>query len=309
MNNSNLSYCGVDVSKKKLDINFKSKLSSYDNTVKGIEKLSKEIKNAHFIFESTGGYERMAAWTLMSKGFKVSIVNPKRIRDYARAMGILAKTDKLDAEVIVKYAITANPRETPLPSEDYRHFCAIMDRRHQLKKMKIAERNRLGTCGDPFMRKSINNSLDYLNNEIIVLEKEMKDIIKNDDEMKRKEQIMQIVCGIGTISAANILAYLPEIGTLNKKEVAALLGVAPYNRDSGPQKGKRHIYGGRAKLRSELYMATISATTYNPHLRAFYFHLRNDNNCPKKVARIAVLRKMIIAVNSLLKNSDFELAS
>lgn len=309
MNQSNVSYCGIDVSKKKLDTCFQGNVNQYDNTIKGIEKLASENKQAHFVLESTGGYERLAAWTLIAKGYQVSIVNPKCVRDFAKAMSILAKTDKLDAHVIVKYAESANPRVTQLPTEDYRHFVAVMDRRYQLKKMKVSEENRLGTCYDDAIRTSINNLLEYLNNEICSLEKEIFSLIKNDEEMNRKSQIMQIVQGIGLISAANILAYLPEIGTLNKKEVAALLGVAPYNRDSGPKKRKRSIYGGRERLRSELFMPSVVATTHNKHLREFYYRLRNDNNCPERVARMAVMRKMIIAVNSLMKNPDFELAS
>lgn len=309
MNNSNLSYCGIDVSKDHLDTKCRNNVNRYDNTIKGIKKLAKDNPNAHYVIESTGGYERLTAWTLMTDGYKVSIVNPKRIRDFARAMSILAKTDKLDADVIVKYAEAAHPRETQLPSEEYRHFVAVMDRRYQLKKTKIAEGNRLGTCCDKAMKKSIIKSLKCLNNEIVLLEKEMLSLIKNDEGMNRKSQIMKKVKGIGDISAANILAYMPEIGTLNRREVAALQGTAPYNRDSGPKSGKRSIYGGREKLRSELYMPTIVALTHNNVLREFYHHLINDNNRPKRVAQVAVMRKLLIIVNSVLKNPDLKLAS
>lgn len=309
MNNLKLSYCGIDVSKDHLDTKCNNNVNRYDNTIKGIKKLAKENPNAHYVFESTGGYERLAAWTLLAKGYKVSIVNPKRIRDFARGMSILAKTDKLDADVIVKYAETAHPRETQLPSKEYRHFVAVMDRRYQLKKIKIAEGNRLGTCYDEAMRKSITKSIKSLDNELVLLEKGILSLIKNDEEMNRKSQIMKKVKGIGDISVANILAYMPEIGTLNRREVAALQGTAPYNRDSGPKSGKRCIYGGREKLRSELYMPTIVALTHNDILREYYHHLINDNNRPKKVAQIAVMRKLLILVNSVLKNSDLLLAS
>lgn len=309
MNNSNLSYCGIDVSKDHLDTKCRNNVNRYDNTIKGIDKLAKENKNAHFVVESTGGYERLVVWTLLSRGYKVSVVNPKRVRDFAKGMSILAKTDKLDADVIVKYAETAHPRETQLPSEEYRHFCAVMDRRHQLKKMKVAEGNRLGACYDKAMRRSIIKSLKRLNNEINLLEGEIASLLKSDKEMRRKSQIMTRIIGIADISAANILAYLPEIGTLNRREVAALQGTAPYNRDSGPKSGKRSIYGGREKLRSELYMPTIVAITHNEYLRKYYYHLINDNNRPKKVAQVAVMRKLLILVNSLLKNPELELVS
>lgn len=309
MNNLNFSYCGIDVSKDNLDTKCRNNVNRYDNTIKGIKKLAKENPKAHYILESTGGYERLAAWTLMSDGHKVSIVNPKRVRDFASAMSILAKTDKLDADVIVRYAEVAQPRETPLPSEEYRYFVAIMDRRYQLMKMKIAEGNRLCTCTDLEMKKCIKETIQYFNERIKRLEKEISSLINNDKEMNVKSNVMQRMKGIGIISVAHILAYLPEIGTLNKKEVAALLGAAPFNRDSGHKSKRRCIYGGRKKLRSGLYMATVSATTHNQHLREFYYHLRNDNNCKEKVARIAVMRKMLIAVNSLMKNADFELVS
>lgn len=298
------SYCGIDVSKDHLDTKCNNNVNRYDNTIKGIKKLAKENPNAHYVFESTGGYERLAAWTLLAKGHKVSIVNPKRIRDFARGMSILAKTDKLDAEVILKYAETAHPRETQLPSEKYRHFVAVMDRRHQLKKIKAAEGNRLCTCYDKTMRASIEGSLKRLNMEIKDLEKEIALLIRNDKEMKYKSKVMKRVKGIGDISAANILAYMPEIGTLNRREVAALQGTAPYNRDSGSKTGKRCIYGGRERLRSELYMPTIVAITHNKILRDYYYHLVNDNKRPKKVAQVAVMRKLLILVNSVLKNPD-----
>lgn len=309
MNNSKLPICGIDVSKDNLDSQFRNNVNRYDNTVKGIKKLAKENPNAHYILESTGGYERLAAWTLMSEGYKVSIVNPKRVRDFVKGMSILAKTDKLDANVIVQYAEVARPRETQLPSEEYRHLVAIMDRRHQLIKMKIAEENRCGICTDPEMKKCIKGVIQYFNKKIKLLEREMSLLIKSDEEMSGKSHVMQQMKGIGIVSVAHILAYMPEIGTLNKKEVAALLGAAPFNRDSGHKSKRRCIYGGRKKLRSGLYMATVSATTHNQHLKEFYYHLRNDNNCKEKVARIAVMRKMLIAVNSLMKNEYFELAS
>jgi transposase len=220
MNNSNFSYCAIDVSKDHLDTKCRNNVNRYDNTIKGIKKLAKENPNAHYVFESTGGYERLAAWTLLAGGYKVSIVNPRPIRDFAKAMSILAKTDKLDADVILKYAKTVHPRETQLPSEEYRHFVAVMDRRYQLKKMKVAEGNRLCTCYDQKMRKSIEISVMRLKREIKDLEKELISLIKNDEELNQKSMIMKKVDGIGDISAANILAYMPEIGTLNRREVA-----------------------------------------------------------------------------------------
>lgn len=308
MNNSIL-YCGIDVSKDKLDTCFKDKVFKFDNTIKGIEKLINKIGMAHFVFESTGGYERLAAWTLMDMGYNVSIVNPQRVRDYAKGLGRLAKTDKIDAQTIVDYAIAVKPRENLLPTEEFRHFCALMDRRHQLSKIKVAEQNRLRSSYDKSISESIFDMIHLLEKQIKDIEKEVKILIKEDKDMNDKAIKIQRICGIGPITTACILAYIPEIGTLKKNEITALVGLAPYNKDSGKNKGKRSISGGREKVRNALYMPSIAATRYNQHMRSFYFRLVDKNHCKRKVARVAVMRKLIIAANSIIKNPDFLLAN
>jgi len=308
MNNS-FSYCDIDVSKDKLDTYINGKLNTFDNTIKGIEKLIKKIGTAHFVMESTGGYERLAAWTLMERGFTVSIVNPQRVRNYAKGLGRLAKTDRIDAQTITNYAQTTSPRETRLPTKDFRHFCALMDRRHQLTKMKVAERNRLGSSYDDSVSQSIRDMIYLFENQIKQIEKEVKTIIKKDEQMNEKATKMQKITGIGPITSATILAYIPEIGTLKSKEISALTGLAPFNRDSGKSKGYRSISGGREKVRSALYMPSISATTHNQYIKEFYWRLVDKNHRKKIVARVAVMRKLIIATNAIIKNPDFILAS
>lgn len=309
MNNQLKHYCGIDVSKKKLDVYFKGKVKQYDNTIKGIEKLATWAKDVHYIFESTGGYERLAAWYLMERDHDVSIINPKRVRDYAKSTGQFAKTDKIDAKMICQYAESVHPRKSLLPPASYRRLCALIDRRLQLINMRVAEQNRLEMLPDDFMKEMIEEHIDQLNQQTALIEKELQVLWVNDQSLSNKISAMTKICGISIITALTILAHLPEIGHLNKKEAAALAGLAPYNRDSGNFRGKRFIYGGRAKVRTALYMPAVCAITHNEHLRIFYQRLVNENHCPSKVALTAVMRKMIVALNSALKNPDFILAS
>ncbi|MCK4529824.1 MAG: IS110 family transposase [Candidatus Marinimicrobia bacterium] len=309
MDNQSILYCGIDVSKKKLDVYFKGKVKQYDNTIKGIGKIIIWTKQAHYIFESTGGYERLAAWYLMKAGLPVSIINPQRIRDYAKSLGQFAKTDTIDSKMIYQYAHHANPRESQLPTASYRRLCTLIDRRHQLIAMRISEQNRLDLIPDTCIKELIITMVDHLNTQINIIEHQLDNLVKQNDEIRAKIEKMTKICGISNITALAVLAHLPEIGKLNKKEVAALAGLAPYNRDSGGHRGKRYIYGGRAKVRTALYMPAVCAITHNQHLRSFYLRLVNINHCPTKVALTAVMRKMIIALNSSLKNTDFLLAS
>lgn len=309
MNNQLKHYCGIDVSKKKLDVYFKGKVKQYDNTIKGIEKLATWAKDVHYIFESTGGYERLAAWYLMERDHDVSIINPKRVRDYAKSTGQFAKTDKVDAKMIYQYAESVHPRKSLLPPASYRRLCALIDRRLQLINMRVAEQNRLEMLPDDFMKEMIEEHIDQLNQQTALIEKELQVLWVNDQSLSNKISAMTKICGISIITALTILAHLPEIGHLNKKEAAALAGLAPYNRDSGNFRGKRFIYGGRVKIRTALYMPAVCAITHNEHLRIFYQRLVNENHCPSKVALTAVMRKMILALNSALKNPDFILAS
>ena len=308
MNNSIL-YCGIDVSKDHLDTCINEKVNRFDNTIKGIEKLIKKLGPAHFIMESTGGYERLAAWTLMELGYPVSIVNPQRVRNYAKGVGRLAKTDKIDARTIHDYAVAVTPRESRLPTEEFKHLCALMDRRYQLTKTKVSEENRLRTSYDPYVSDEIRESISKYKSKIKNIEKDVIRIIKNDEEMHDKAKKLLRITGIGWITVAVILAYIPEIGTLTRREITALVGVAPFNRDSGNSSGYRAIYGGREKVRTALYMPSIAATRCNQHMKDFYWRLVDKNHRKKKVARVAVMRKLIIAANAIIKNPDFILAS
>lgn len=309
MNDQSKHYCGIDVSKKKLDVYFKGKVKQYDNTIKGIEKLMAWAKEAHYVLESTGGYERSAAGYLRERHQDVSIVNPQRVRDYAKSNGQFAKTDKLDAQAIYQYAKNINPRKSLLPSASYRRLCVLIDRRLQLINMRVAEQNRSDMVMDDVMIKRIEEHIKQLNHQIALIETELQELWINDPSLNKKISAMTKICGISNITALTILAHLPEIGHLNKQEAAALAGLAPYNRDSGGYKGKRFVYGGRAKIRTALYMPAVCAITHNAHLKTFYQRLVNENHCPGKIALTAVMRKMIVALNSALKNPNFTFAS
>lgn len=298
-------YCGVDVSKLHLDILFKGRPARFANTTKGVESMMVRIGKVHYVLESTGGYERMAAWKLMDAGAEVSIVNPSRVRHFALSMGQLAKTDPIDAGVIGDFAAAAHPQPSEKPPKDQRVLCALVDRRQQLTEMRTAEMSRIETAADPSFLKLVKKHLHWLEKELEMLEKKIAETISSNTSMKEKNRRIQRIKGLGKICAATLLAHIPEIGTLSRQEIAALAGLAPYNRDSGTTSKRRHIHGGRKRLRACLYMAAVCAIQHNPAMKEFYIRLVEKNHRPKKVALTAVMRKLIIAANSAVKNPDF----
>jgi len=309
MNTKENVYCGVDVSKKYLDAYLGRKTVRFDNSLKGVIGLMKKAGDIHFIFESTGGYERVAAWFLLGKGKQVSIVNPGRVREFAKSMGQLAKTDAIDARIITEYAQVRKPRASKLPSEAQRKLTVLVDRRQQLIDMRVMESNRLCTAGEKIQQRHISRHLRFLEKEIMAIEVVIHEILTTDDAMKTKAACITQIIGYGPVCATSLLAHLPELGSLSRKEVASLVGVAPVNRDSGSYRGIRHIYGGRKRLRACLYMAAVSASKSNPILREFYTRLVEENHRPKKVALIAVMRKMLIAANSSIRNANILVAT
>jgi transposase len=298
-------YCGIDVSKLHLDAFIRGTVVRFENTTKGVGALAKRAGKVHYVFESSGGYERMAAWRMMTTGYDVSVVNPGRVREYAKSMGQFAKTDGIDARIITEFAQAAIPKLAEMPTKQQRRLTTIVERRDQLVKMRVAEFNRLDSAGEDEMRKLIKMHVKWLDRQIEKLDEQIDCIILEDPEMRRKAKRIQSIKGLGKFCAATLLVHMPEIGSLSKKEVAALAGLAPYNRDSGAYQGKRHVFGGRKDLRASLYMGALSASQCNPHLKAFYTRLIEENHCPKKVALTAVMRKLIIAANSAIKNPEF----
>jgi transposase len=298
-------YCGVDVSKHHLDVMFKGRPSRFDNTVKGVESMMARIGRAHYVLESTGGYERMAAWLLMDAGTEVSIVNPSRVRYYAMSMGQLAKTDPIDARIIEEFAEAAKPGPSEKPPQSQRLLTSLVDRRQQLKDMETAETNRLETAADPEFVKMVKKHLRWIGKELAALEEKIAQTIGSDTTMKEKARRIRLIKGLGKVCTATLLAHIPELGTLSRQEAAALAGLAPYNRDSGTSCKRRHIHGGRKRIRACLYMAAVCAIQHNPAMKQFYNRLVNENHRPKKVALTAVMRKLVIAANSAIKNPEF----
>ena len=309
MNTTEKIYCGVDVSKHHLDVIVNGRPDRFDNTIKGIESMKARVGNVHYVFESTGGYERLAAWLLMDAGADVSIVNPSRVRMFAMSVGKFAKTDPIDAGVIAHFAEVTSPEPSEKPSASQRLLTSLVDRRQQLKGMQTTEANRLETAGEPEFRKMIQKHLRWLQKEIEAVEIRIEQALDSNATMKQKAEQIQRIKGLGKVCAVTLLAHIPEIGELSRQEMAALAGLAPYNRGSGTTSKRRHIQGGRKRIRACLYMAAVCAIQHNPVMKQFYNRLVNENHRPKKVALTAVMRKLAIAANSVVKNPDFIVAS
>ena len=297
---------GVDIAKQKFDVSISDqKIASYENNLAGFKRLLQEIKDkpqTRIAMEATGGYEKPLAHFLQGQGVAVSIVNAKRVRDYAKALGLLAKNDVIDAKVIRMFADAVNPKLLPTVSDTQQALDAQVHRRDQLVKQRAMEKQHLETVGNKEAIRSIKRTIAFLDKEIARIEKTIKALIKTDPTLTEKVDRLSGVKGIGDITALTLIADLPELGQLTNKEISALVGVAPFCRDSGAQKGKRTIWGGRIQVRSILYMAALSAVQYNPPLKAFYDRLLVKGKT-KKVALVACMRKLLIVANSMLRNN------
>jgi transposase len=298
-------YAGIDVSKNTLDVALhgEKKTWNFPNDQSGIEKvvnLLKSLSPELVVLEATGSYEFPLAAELGVGGMPTVVVNPRQIRDFARSAGVLAKTDVLDARIIARFAATVQPIPRPMPDMEAQELGAIIARRRQVVEMLTAEKNRLGNalrCVKPRIR-----------SHIVWLEKELYDIntslqqkVKDSPIWQEKDKILQSVPGVGPTVSTTLLAELPELGTLNRKQVAALVGVAPLNRDSGTMRGKRTSWGGRKTVRKALYMATLTATRFNPLIKRFYERLCAAGKV-KKEALTACMRKLLSVLNAMIRN-------
>ena len=297
-------YVGVDVCKRWLDVAVHESRQAWrvSNDAKGFASLIaklKEIEPAMIAFEATGGYESRCVKALCEAGLVVGVVNPTRVRRFAQAMGIAAKTDKIDARVIAHYASVAqiNPRSAQTPLEE--RLAAYVERRRQLLSVVVAEKNRLSTCPE-CMQVDIEEHLAWLEERLANLDKDIQACVEQKAEWQERAQIIDSVPGVGAVTASTMVAELPELGQLNRQKIAALVGVAPFNKDSGPKKGKRKIYGGRAGVRRTLHMAALSAVRFNPVIRAFYQSLLKRGK-EKMVALTACMRKMLVIINVLVR--------
>ena len=249
--------------------------------------------------EPTGGMEAPLAAALTLEGIKVAVVNARQVRDYARATGKLAKTDKLDALVMAEFASVIKPPVRELRDEETQEIKAIVSRRRQLLEMLTAEKNRLAIAPKS-LKPNIFSHIEYLKKELADWDRDLRQRIEDSPIWRIKDDLLQSIPGVGKVLSATLLAELPELGKLNRKQIAALVGVAPYNRDSGMMKGKRSVWGGRASVRSALYMAALVATRFNPVISNFYHRLLEKGKA-KKVALVACMRRLLTIMNAILK--------
>jgi len=302
-------YIAIDIAKDSLAVASDSFKGSFPYTDSALGKLLKKIEvldSPLVVCEATGGYERKLMGLLFKKEIPVALVNPARVRNFARSEGTKAKTDPIDALMLLRFAESKDLRPTPAPSEQQQSLQALMDRRSQLTESLAREKNRLQKS-PPSVRKSIEKMIAFIEKELKALEEQIQKVIESDQTMNRQNLTMQSISGVGETTAWSILAYLGEITSLKRNELVALAGVAPYNKDSGKFKGKRRIEGGRAKVRKCLYMAAQSAAVHNPHIKAYVDGLRARGK-PYKCAIIAAMRKLLIHLQSLLKNPQKALA-
>lgn len=300
-----MNFVGIDVAKDSMEVmvHESSKRWNFMNDESGVHKLIGKMKMLSpclIVFEATGGYENTVATGLQCKGFSVAVINPRQIRDFARSIGTLAKTDILDARVIAHFAAKIQPPPRILPTEEAKRLGAILMRRRQVVTLLTAEKNRL-LQANPAVRERVKNHVTWLKQELSDISKELKQVVQDDPEWKEQDKIIQSVPGVGPILSFTLLADFPELGTLNRKQIAALGGVAPFNRDSGKMRGKRTIWGGRGVVRTATYMAAFAAIRCNPLLTSFFNRLVAAGK-PRKVALVACMRKLLCILNAMLKN-------
>ncbi len=300
-------YMGIDVAKNHLDLHIRpddlhQRVGNDAQGFREIRRLCKGRCMHRIVVESTGGYEAALVAELHAHGLPVAVVNPRQVRNYARATGRLAKTDQIDAAVLSEFARAVKTRPTPVPDALTTKIKALVRRRRQLQQMHQAEANHTEHVVDPFIAKSIGRAQKVLTQEIEKVEQELQRVIRDSPLWQRKLELLTSAPGIATATGTAILAHLPELGTFDRHQVAAMVGVAPINRDSGTLRGKRMIGGGRVHVRRVLYMPTLVAIRFNPQIRAFYEQLLAKGK-PKMTAVIACMRKLIIALNALIRDN------
>jgi len=296
---------GIDVSKARLDVAFSDERPGLgvDNDPAGqtqIVEAMKELRPSRIVLEATGGYERAIVAELAAAALPVVVVNPRQVRNFAKATGRMAKTDAIDAKVLALFASAIQPPIRPLNDKETQVFAELLARRRQLIQMRVAESNRLALARDRRVRKSIEGVVKLLERQISAIDDEIDHHIQSSPIWKEKQELLLTVKGVGPTTARTLLAELPELGQASRQEIAALVGLAPFNRDSGKARGRRMIAGGRASVRGVLYMATLTATKHNPVIRKHYQHLLTAGK-QKKVALVACMRKLLTILNAILR--------
>ncbi len=300
-------FVGIDVSKAQVDVAVrptgKRWTLPYDET--GIEGLIPQIVDlepALVLLEATGGLELPLVAALAAAALPVVVVNPRQVRDFAKATGTLAKTDTLNAAVLAHFADAVRPEVRPLRDAETQALNSLTARRHQVMTMLVSEKNRLGSAIGAVSPR-IEAHIAWLEQELSDLDKGLRQTLRQSPVWREKDDLLRTVPGVGEQLSLTLLANLPELGTLNRREIAALVGVAPYNRDSGTRRGKRAVWGGRSRVRAVLYMGALVATRHNPAIRDFYQRLLASGK-PKKLALVACMRKLLVILNSMLKNGS-----
>lgn len=296
---------GIDVSKSRLDV-----ASSVDGDVQGfknhsdgiqaIVELAKQLKSQRITVEASGGWQTPLVAALADAGLPVVVVNPRQVRDYARSMGRLAKTDRIDARVLCAFTLAVQPALRPLKDEQAEELSGLLARRQQLIGMRTAEKNRLAlTTGA--VRKNVKDHIQWLDRHLRDTDRDIRKLIEDSPVWRAKENLLTSAPGVGNTTARVLIGQLPELGWLNPKQIAALAGLAPFNRDSGTMRGQRVIWGGRQEVRQALYMATLTATRANPVIRDFYRRLKASGK-PSKVAITACMRKLLVILNAMIRD-------
>ena len=301
------SWIGIDVSKQWLEVavhqsNYHFRCANDPAKFAALIAELIDLRAARIVLEATGGLERPLLQALQAARLPVVLINPRQVRDFAKALGLLAKTDRLDARVLAHFAAAVQPPLSLVKSSDDSELDALMGRRNQVSDMLVAEKNRRGAAATQTARTDIDAHIEWLEQRLQALDKQLKDQLKHCVAWEAKDKLLQSVKGIGFVTSLALLADCPELGQLNRHQIAKLAGVAPLNRDSGKQRGTRHIFAGRAPIRSKLYMATLTAIRCNPVIKAFYERLVARNK-PKKVAIVACMRKLLTIINVMIRDN------
>jgi transposase len=294
---------GIDVAKARLDVAVRpsGEAGQAPNDAAGVAALAARLAGlapALVVLEATGGLERLAAAELAAAGLPVAVVNPRQVRAFAQAVGQLAKTDALDAALLARFGEAVRPPPRPLPDAAQQELAALLARRRQVVVMLTAERQRLAAAGAA-VRRRVQAHVDWLARELAALDDDLGQTLRASPAWRAKEDLLRSVPGVGPVVALTLLAELPELGHLDRKRLAALVGVAPLNADSGTRRGQRLVWGGRGRVRAALYMAALTASRYNPVLRAFYQRLLRAGKA-KKVALTACMHKLLRILNAIV---------
>ena len=297
-------YIGIDVSQGWLEVALQPggeawRTANDEAGIAGLVERLQALQPATVILEATGGYELPVTGALLAAGLPAAVVNPRQVRDFARATGRLAKTDAIDAQVLARFGEAVRPELRPLPDEATQELAALVARRRQLIEMLTAEKNRLRLAARA-VRRDIQQHIRWLERRLSDLDGDLAQQVRSSPRWREQDDLLRSAPGIGPVSSVTLLAQLPELGQLNRKEIAALVGVAPLNRDSGTLRGRRRVWGGRAHVRAALYMATLVGTRHNPVLKTFYERLLAAGK-PKKVALTACTRKLLTILNAMVR--------